>query len=140
MSQVTRDLWHMTHRVGWTFSQNFISLALPVWDWHFLEDIWTKELLTHLFNQWMTKLFIEQPWLHTRDEQWLSRESQSQWSPCFLSLDTSLDIKTVISKVLIPVLISRLKTSESQFQSRYQDSNFKTLDSSLNIKTQLWKV
>ena len=77
----------------------------------------------------------------TRDEQWLSRESRSQWSPpVFLSLDTSLDIKTGISKVLIPVSISRLKILESRYQSRYQDSNFKILDSSLDIKTQLWKV
>ena len=71
-----------------------------------------------------------------------SRESLDHSDPpCFFSLDTSLDIKTVISKVLIPVSISRLKISESRFQSRYQDSNFKSLDdSSLNIKTQLWKV
>ena len=59
---------------------------------------------------------------------------------CFLSLATSLNTKTVISKVSIPVWIWRLKISESRFQSRYQDSNFKTLDSSLNIKTQLSKV
>ena len=70
----------------------------------------------------------------------LARVSITGIPPCFLSLDTSLDIKTVISKVSIPVSISRLKISESRFQSRYQDSNFKSLDSSLNIKTQLWKV
>ena len=29
---VTGDLWHGTHSVGWTFSQNFSTLALPVWD------------------------------------------------------------------------------------------------------------
>ena len=40
--QVTGDIWHMTHSVGWTFSQNFSSLALPLWDWHCIEDIWTK--------------------------------------------------------------------------------------------------
>ena len=59
--------------------------------------------------------------------------------PCFLSLNTSLDIKTVISKVSIPVEISRLKISVSWFHSQYQDSNFKSLDSSLNIRTKLWK-
>ena len=36
------DIWHMTDSVGWTFSQNFSSLALPVWDWQCSEDIWTK--------------------------------------------------------------------------------------------------
>ena len=39
-----------------------------------------------------------------------SRESLDHSDPpLFLSLDTSLDIKTVISKVLIPVLTARLK-------------------------------
>ena len=37
------------------------------------------------------------------------------------SLDTGLNIKTVILKVLIPVSISRLRIGESQFKSRYQD-------------------
>ena len=53
----------------------------------------------------------------------------------FCSLDTSLDIQTVILKVLIPVSISRLKIWESQFQSQYQDSGFKRLDSSLHLMT-----
>ena len=53
----------------------------------------------------------------------------------FLSLNTSIDIETVISKVLIPVSILRLKIGESQFQFQYQHSNVKSLDSSLNIKT-----
>ena len=79
-----------------------------------------------------------------------SRESLDHRDPpCFLSLDTSLDIKTVILKVLIPVSISRLNISESQFQSRYQrlkfqksqfqsryqDSTIKSLEFSLDVQT-----
>ena len=85
-----------------------------------------------------------------RDEQWLSRKSRSQGSPpIFLSLDTSLNIKTVISKnldssldiktqdfrVSIPVSISRLKFQKSWFQSRYKDSTIKSLDFSLDVQT-----
>ena len=61
----------------------------------------------------------------------LARVSITGIPPCFFSLD----IKTVISKVSIPVSISRLKIWKSRFQSRYQDSVFKSLDSSLDIKT-----
>ena len=43
----------MTHSVGWTFSQNFSSLALPVWDWECLEDILT---LKNHFNHFNTEL------------------------------------------------------------------------------------
>ena len=39
---VTHDTWHMTHSVGWTFSRNFSSLALPVWDWQCFEYIFTN--------------------------------------------------------------------------------------------------
>ena len=56
----------------------------------------------------------------------LARVSITGIPPCFFSLDTSLDIKTMISKVLIPVSISRLKIWY--------------LNSSLNIKTQISKV
>ena len=31
----------MKHSVGWTFSQNFSSIALPVWDWQRSVHIWT---------------------------------------------------------------------------------------------------
>ena len=54
---VTRDRWHvtcdtchMTHSIWWTFSQNFSSLVLPVWDWECLEHILTKGSLTELIN------------------------------------------------------------------------------------------
>ena len=67
----------------------------------------------------------------------LTRVSITGIPPCFLILDTSLNIKTVISKVSISFLISRLKIWKSRFQSRYKDYNFKSLDFSLNIKTQL---
>ena len=47
---VTRDTWHMTHTVVWTFSQNFNSLALQVLDWQCLENIWTKGSMNDLIN------------------------------------------------------------------------------------------
>ena len=62
-----------------------------------------------------------------RDEQWLSWESRSQGSPPFFL-------------VLIPVSISRLWSQKSWFQSRYQDSRFQSLASSLDIKTQISKI
>ena len=40
----------MTHSVQRTCSQNFSSLALPVWDWQCLEYIWTKGSLTQLMG------------------------------------------------------------------------------------------
>ena len=58
----------------------------------------------------------------------------------FKSLDTSLDIRTAILKVLIPVSISRLQSWKSQYQSRYQDCNLESLDTSLNIKTAILKA
>ena len=50
MATESHDTWHMTHSVQWRCSQNFSSLALPVWDWHCLEYIWTKGFLTHLMD------------------------------------------------------------------------------------------
>ena len=50
MTHVTR---HMPHSVGWTFSQNLSSLALAVWDWQCLEDIWTKASLNESVNELM---------------------------------------------------------------------------------------
>ena len=53
---VTRDAWHMTRDMfgGWTFSQNFSSLALTICDLWYYEDleekagsisIWMNELI-----------------------------------------------------------------------------------------------
>ena len=39
---VTYDTWHVTHGGGWTFSPNFSSPALMVWDWQYLEYISTN--------------------------------------------------------------------------------------------------
>ena len=65
-SHMTRkcETWQMTHSVGWTFSQNCSSLALPVWDWQCLEDIWNKGWLNESINQWASEVILEQPWLH----------------------------------------------------------------------------
>ena len=42
---VTHDIWHMTRDRCWscTFSQNVSFLALTVWKWRFVEDIFTKD-------------------------------------------------------------------------------------------------
>ena len=47
---MTFDTWHVTHSVWWTWSQNFSSLTLPVWDWQCLEYILTKGSLYELMN------------------------------------------------------------------------------------------
>ena len=47
MWHVTRDMWHMTCLEGWTFSQNFSSLALTVCDLWYYEDLEEK---AHLIN------------------------------------------------------------------------------------------
>ena len=48
---VTRDMWHVTCCGGWTFSQNFSSLALTVCDLWYYEDLEEKaHSLTHLIN------------------------------------------------------------------------------------------
>ena len=41
MWHMTRDIWHVSHDRGgwWTFSKNFSSLALTVWDLKCFEDI-----------------------------------------------------------------------------------------------------
>ena len=69
---LTRDTWHLTcdtwdvtHGGGWTFSQYFSFLALTVWDFWCFEDLKVKDdWINELMNEWMMKLFIEQPWLH----------------------------------------------------------------------------
>ena len=51
---VTRDTWHVTHDTlgGWTFSQNFSSLALTVCDLWYYEDILGKGWLNESINEW----------------------------------------------------------------------------------------
>ena len=44
-------MWHLTHSVWWTFSQNVSSLALTVWDWQCMEDIWTKGSIDQSINE-----------------------------------------------------------------------------------------
>ena len=40
------DMWHLTLSVGWTFSQNSSSIALPVWVWQCLEYIWNSAVFS----------------------------------------------------------------------------------------------
>ena len=54
-------MWHVTHGVGWTFSQNFGSLALTIWDLWCLED---REEKDQTVIYLITMLFVEQPRLH----------------------------------------------------------------------------
>ena len=64
-SDVTHDTLHVTCLGGWTFSQNFSSLALTVcdlWYYEYLEE--KDDLLNQLMNEQITRLFIEQPRLH----------------------------------------------------------------------------
>ena len=50
MWHVTHDKWHVTHGGGWTFYQNFSSLALTVWHlWHLVD--WEEK--ERLLNQWI---------------------------------------------------------------------------------------
>ena len=58
---VTRDTGHMTRLGGWTFSQNFSSLALTVCDLWYYEDLEEKD---ESLNQLMTRLFVGQPRQH----------------------------------------------------------------------------
>ena len=50
---VTLDMWHVTRLGGWTFSQNFSSLALTVCDLWYYEDIlgkgwlWINQSVNH---------------------------------------------------------------------------------------------
>ena len=67
---VTCDTWHVTHDTwhvwgGWTFSQNFSSLALTVCDLWYYEDLEEKDRsVNQWINELITRLFIEQPRLH----------------------------------------------------------------------------
>ena len=56
MWHVTRDMWHVTRLGGWTFTQNFSSLALTVCDLWYYEDILGKGWLNELMNEWVNEL------------------------------------------------------------------------------------
>ena len=50
---VTCDMWHDSHGGGWTFSQNFSSPALTVWDRQCLEDFEQKDdSMNEWINEW----------------------------------------------------------------------------------------
>ena len=52
---VTQDMWHVTWCGGWTFSQNFSSLAFTVCDLWYFELLEEKaNWLTDWINKWMT--------------------------------------------------------------------------------------
>ena len=69
---------------GWTFSQNVSSPALTVWDRPCFEDSEQKvHLMNYWINQWIIKVFIEQPRLH-----WVCKKEKKDWRepPFFLVL------------------------------------------------------
>ena len=49
---VTCETWNVTHDGGWTFSQNFISPGLTVWDWQFFKD--SEQKIQTIKVQWAT--------------------------------------------------------------------------------------
>ena len=62
---MTHNIWHVTHGGGWTFSQNFSSLALTVWDLWCLEDWEEKDdSMKEWMNESVTEVFVGQPRLH----------------------------------------------------------------------------
>ena len=61
---VTYDTWHVTHGRGWTFSQNFSSPDLMVWDGQCLEYSERNDDSMNEWNNDFKKVYIEQPWLH----------------------------------------------------------------------------
>ena len=63
MWYLTHDMSHVTDGGRWTFSQNFGSLALTVWEWHVAPDTWhmthdtwhvTCEMWHMKCNWWLT--------------------------------------------------------------------------------------
>ena len=51
---VIHDTWQVTHGGGWTFSQDFSSLALMVWDIWYLEDFEDKDYsIIEWMNEWI---------------------------------------------------------------------------------------
>ena len=75
MWQVTIDMWHMTHGLGWTFSQNVSSLALTVWDFWSFEDLEEKDhSINQQINELVANVFIEQPQQHK------SRSFSTAWA------------------------------------------------------------
>ena len=53
MWHVTRYMWHVTRLGGWTFSQNFSSLAFTVCDLWYYEDLEEKD---DSMNKWINEL------------------------------------------------------------------------------------
>ena len=72
MWHMTGGTWHVTHNTRhltfdrlWTLGQNFRSLALTDWEIGCFEDLKEKDdQLNEWINEWVTKLFVEQPRLH----------------------------------------------------------------------------
>ena len=62
---LTLDTWHVTLGGGWTFCQNFSSLALSVRAGKWFEDLEEKDpSVNQSVNQSVTEVFVEQPRLH----------------------------------------------------------------------------
>ena len=82
----------MTHSVGWTFSQNFSYLALPVLDWQCIQGIWTKGWVTESINQSMNDETVYRTAPHTQGllningKYWVNLQCLTLFNPIFCLL------------------------------------------------------
>ena len=87
MWQVTHDMWHVTGWGRWTFTQNFSSLALMVWEWKCTEDISTnhQSLSDLISNGGVYRTAPATPGLLiSPNPEW--QRSQMQWQPLGISV------------------------------------------------------
>ena len=68
MWHVTSDTWHMTSDTWNTGMMNIVSkFQVPSYNGLEVMIVWIyfhKGSLNQLINQWVTEVFVEQPWLH----------------------------------------------------------------------------
>ena len=123
---VTPDTWHLTHSVGLTFSQNSSSLALLVWDWQWIEDIWTKGCVTEWMNESMNHKPVYRTAPATLGLLITHQNLQFMVRPfCWVVIKKNYNINMMIS-FLISVEIQRfLKTSTETLDTAW--TKFETL-------------
>ena len=97
---MTRDMWHVTRLGGWTFSQNFSSLALTVCDLWYYEDL---EEMDDSVNELITRLFVGQSRLHRVCQKILPyipaklffRQLDAQWVPVLIVMMASRTLRMI---------------------------------------------
>ena len=102
---IISDTWHVTCGGRWNFFQNFISLALLVWEWRFDEDI-----LTNLDSMNYVAVYRTAPTTPGRLKLYVyffvqcapnGRMSHSRWDLASIHTDLSL---TALNKLLLSAL------------------------------------